>query len=86
MDLSLTTDRIIRIEKSSVEVFKTDIRNTMDAEELRHALILHYPGCHVHFDLEDCDNILRMEGAGIEPRKVEQLAAQHGFQALELPD
>ncbi|NHA04049.1 hypothetical protein G7092_09590 [Mucilaginibacter sp. HC2] len=38
-----------------------------------------------NFDLEDCDNILRIEAEGVCPRKIETLLQKAGIQCQELP-
>jgi len=37
-----------------------------------------------NFDLEDCDNILRIEADGLSPRKIETLLQKAGIQCQEL--
>lgn len=44
-----------------VEVFKTSINNLRDAEEVLIALYSVFPQAAINFDLEDVDNILRVE-------------------------
>lgn len=44
-----------------VEVFITDVENEQLAEKISHALIAIFPKMTVHFDLQDCDRILRCE-------------------------
>lgn len=44
-----------------VEVFKTSVNNLSDAEEVLTALSLAFPQATMNFDLEDVDNILRVE-------------------------
>jgi hypothetical protein len=36
------------------------------------------------FDLEDCDNVLRIEGSDISPRHIEMLLKTAGFDCREL--
>lgn len=47
---------------STVEIFKTDVKNTAKAKECIRILSSRFPGHQIDFDLEDRDNILRMEG------------------------
>ena len=37
-----------------------------------------------NFDLDDCDNILRIEAEGVCPRKIETLLQKAGIQCQEL--
>lgn len=49
-----------------IEVFKTNVTNRKAAVKLKSELGSAFPGCMFHFDLEDCDNILRVEYEGGE--------------------
>jgi hypothetical protein len=48
--------------QSVVEVFKTNVSDINSADGIKELLQSTFSNCHVHFDLEDCDNILRFEG------------------------
>jgi len=37
-----------------------------------------------NFDLEDCDNILRVEASDLSPRHIERLLQSAGFECREL--
>lgn len=45
-----------------VEVFKTNVSTVRQVERIVKILQLYFSDCHINFDLEDCDRILRMEG------------------------
>ena len=45
-----------------VEVFKTNVEDTGQAEMFIDILSDKLPGCRINFDLDDCDRILRIEG------------------------
>lgn len=62
-----------------VEVFKTDVAESCDAAVLLDALMAKLPGCVVNFDLEDCDNILRIKGSNIPVADVIELLWKSGF-------
>lgn len=62
-----------------VEVFKTNVSRTEDAARLKIFLAGHFPGADIHFDLEDCDCVLRMEGEQIAGGRVAEMLAQMGF-------
>lgn len=44
-----------------VEIFKTNVNKKREAYRIVKALLQRMPGCAVNFDLDDCDNILRVE-------------------------
>ncbi len=73
-------------ENLTVEVFKTNIESMTGAALLKRTLLLHYPDSRINFDLEDCDNILRIEGENIDIEKVERLSKMLGYTVSELPD
>jgi len=62
-----------------VEVFKTNVHETIEANRLVSLLVQHFPGSRINFDLEDCDKVLRIEGGNIMPAKVMNLVNAHGF-------
>lgn len=62
-----------------VEVFRTTVKEQGEAWLLVHTLTEHFPGCKINFDLEDCDNILRMEGDTVETGKVVELLKQYSY-------
>ena len=67
-------------EHITVEVFKTNVLETSEAEELVGTLLFHLPECTVNFDLDDCDKILRVKGYKYNPEYVVQLLNERGFQ------
>lgn len=52
-----------------VEVFKTNIDQTEEAERIRELLLDRFPNCQINLDLEDCDKILRIKG-NVSPEKI----------------
>ena len=46
-----------------VEVFKTNIEHTKEAERIRKLLLDRFPDCQINVDLEDCDKVLRIKGS-----------------------
>lgn len=62
-----------------VEVFKTNVHESAEANDLVRLLIQHFPGSRVNFDLEDCDRVLRIEGGNIAAAKVMMLVNANGF-------
>ncbi|MFY9308956.1 MAG: hypothetical protein WAQ28_07895 [Bacteroidia bacterium] len=61
-----------------VEVFKTSVSDAAIAGLLIQKIQESIPGVKVSFDLEDCDKVLRVEGAGIKPLEVMQLLDSFG--------
>ena len=62
-----------------VEVFKTNVQETLHADQLVAVLQKHFPAARINFDLHDCDKILRMEGHDIVPSDITTLIQAHGF-------
>jgi hypothetical protein len=53
-----------------VEVFKTNITAKKDAKKIINALKILLPLAKIKFDLDDYDNILRIEDESISPKVV----------------
>jgi hypothetical protein len=49
---------------NKVEVFKTNVSSLEVALWVKNHLLAEFPHLDVHFDLADCDQILRIEGLG----------------------
>lgn len=71
-----------------VEVFSTNITTEITAKRISQRINEHYPDYQVHFDLEDCDRILRVECVGqkIDVGGVIALVSENDFFAGVLPD
>lgn len=69
-----------------VEVFKTNVTNQTDANKVLQALAIRFPKYKLNFDLEDCDNILRVEGQRIDIDGLKSLLRGLSFSAVELLD
>lgn len=63
-----------------VEVFKTNIKKANQSKILVKKPQAHYPQSSVNFDLEDCDNVLRVEGDDICPHKIIELVITDGYE------
>jgi tRNA G26 N,N-dimethylase Trm1 len=63
-----------------VEVFKTNVQNQSDAEQLASELSKKMGTITVHFDLNDCDKVLRIESKSINPLEIIELMNSNGFQ------
>lgn len=71
-----------------VEVFKTNVKDPVDARMLVNRIQSTLNGYNANFDLQDCDKILRVEIAHgvVEVAKVMALLARGGFSAEVLSD
>lgn len=63
-----------------VEVFRTNIKKPGQSKVLIKKLLKHYPESDVNIDLEDCDNVLRVEGNDICPHKIIELVITDGYE------
>ncbi len=62
-----------------VEVFKTNIEEHLQAENVISLLAVSFPECKINFDLEDCDKILRLEGTAFSSEEIIGLLKAKGF-------
>lgn len=67
-----------------VEVCKTNVEEEALAKQLRLTLLVHFPHCKIDFDLQDCDNILRVEGKQIVPGKIIEVINVHCYRCQAL--
>lgn len=51
----------IKISSTLIEIFKTNVNNPQLANKIIAELNQLYPEYRINFDLEDCDNVLRIE-------------------------
>lgn len=66
--------------EAMVEVFRTNIRRKRQAKTVMDILSKQFPLFRINFDLEDCDNILRVEGENICPESIAELVAENGYE------
>jgi hypothetical protein len=69
-----------------IEVFKTNVREVEVSVRLTQTLHEHFPNAKISFDLEDCDNILKIESDFIDHTLVMSLLAFNGCHCEVLPD
>lgn len=70
-----------------IEVFKTDVENHDQAMMLLEHIHRNFSGYKANFDLQDCDNILRVKSASpIEAECLIDFLKNFGFHAEILPD
>lgn len=67
-----------------VEVFKTNVQESCEADKLVHILLRHFPDSKINFDLEDCDKVLRVEGRDLVAGRLKTLVQENGFSCTEL--
>ena len=67
-----------------VEVFKTNVCEPYQCNILVRCLHSYFPEHRINFDLEDCDKILRVEGADIIPEKIIEIVRGYGYSCLIL--
>jgi len=71
-----------------VEVFKTNVRNRSHAKMLVGQLHKTFEGYEANFDLDDCDNILRIQSSTgvIESSRLITFLKDFGFNAQVLDE
>jgi len=62
-----------------VDVFKTTVRRKEDAAKIVSLLNEYFPHHLINFDLDDCDKILRIEGAENNQTFIKNALGQYGF-------
>ncbi|HEV8506042.1 MAG TPA: hypothetical protein VGQ53_11600 [Chitinophagaceae bacterium] len=62
-----------------IEVFKTNVEETVQAKKIVDLLLEHFPDNKINFDLHDCDKILRVEGKSFCAEKIMTLVTENGF-------
>jgi len=63
-----------------VEVFKTNIQDKITADNVLAELMCIFPESIINFDLDDCDNILRIESENVIPENVSSVLISKGFE------
>lgn len=71
-----------------IEVFATDVNDLDQAGLLLECIHSSFQGYKANFDLEDCDNILRIASHNehVDATQVIALLKHHGFNAQVLPE
>ena len=62
-----------------VEIFKTNVYDVMQAEQIITLLNEHFPAFMINFDLHDCDRILRVKGDTIPVNEIVDIVSSNGF-------
>ena len=62
-----------------VEIFKTNVDDQLQAQQIITLLNHHFPAFSINFDLHDCDRILRVKGELIPIDEIITIVSQTGF-------
>ena len=62
-----------------VEIFRTDVTEQAHAARLLELLRARFPDCEWHFDLDDCDRILRAAGVSVDVAAISEMVRGAGF-------
>ena len=62
-----------------VEIFKTNVDDHSQAQQIIALLTHHFPAFFINFDLHDRDKILRVQGESIPINEIEGLVSANGF-------
>jgi hypothetical protein len=68
-----------------VLVFKTNLTDTKRISDIESSLDIHPHIRRWNVDLNDCDNILRIEANNLAGKEVEELLLNAGYYCEELP-
>lgn len=73
---------------NTIEVFKTNVTTTQQAQEILNRIQQSFPDYTATFDLEDCDHVLRIKSKReiIKAQAVMSLLKNIGVDAEILPD
>jgi len=67
-----------------VEIFKTNVDDHSQAQQIIVLLNYHFPTFMINFDLHDCDKILRVKGESIPVPEIESIVSAQGFHCCVL--
>lgn len=72
---------------SFIGVYKTTVQKKGTASEISEEIRRTIPACDVSFDLEDCDNVLRIEihHSAIDENIIKKILRKHGHLLETLP-
>ncbi len=62
-----------------IEIFKTNVSNEQTSEEVLNLLKGFYPHLKITFDLDDCDNILRIQGHSFHSNHIVEVLSHMGI-------
>lgn len=67
-----------------IEIFKTDVKNKQLAEKIAQQISTLFSIQSIHFDLSDCDRVLRIEGTDLNNQEVIKIVNSYGHSCTEL--
>jgi hypothetical protein len=67
-----------------VEIFKTNVKQASEAEQLVSHLSSLMPDCRINLDLHDSDKVLRVQGEQVIPEQVVSIAKAMGYDCMIL--
>lgn len=67
-----------------IEVFKTTVSDKEQSQDIISELMKHFPSGRINFDLEDCDNVLRIDADKICPLFILDFFYKKGLKAEQL--
>lgn len=70
--------------KTQIEVFKTTVNTKKMAHQISNEISNLAPECSIHFDLDDCDKILRIEAREINSEEIIRIVSSFGNQCAIL--
>ena len=71
---------------NTIEVYRTDVDEQDSAKAIEAEIRRTHPTSDPSFDLEDCDNVLRIkDDTGVDKGTIEAIVQTHGFQLNPLP-
>lgn len=70
--------------RHTVEIFRTNVKSEYEADLVLTLLKQSLPQLKINFDLDDCDNILRVAGEAISTEYIITVLNDLGFECIEL--
>lgn len=67
-----------------IEIFRTDVKNKQLASKIAQQISNLFPVKSIHFDLADCDRVLRIEASHLNNLEVIKIVNSYGHQCSEL--
>jgi hypothetical protein len=83
--VNITSPTTIKQYPMDVLIFKTSVASPQEVSRIHPLLTSLAEIRQYNFDLEDCDNILRVVSSGIEPQTINHMLQIAGFTCEELP-
>jgi len=67
-----------------IEIFKTDVKNKQLAGKIAQQISSLFSIESIHFDLSDCDRVLRIEGTDLNNQEVIKIVNSYGHSCSEM--